>query len=121
MACEEFNFSDNTVPCTAVIVGIHFKLLMTYPRSISGSTFTMVIKNSKEEVPLLALTNTIDPLLSGFYAVDLANGKQELIISSVDSVALGAGVYLYDIVETTSSGLILLNMEGTLEVKERIV
>jgi hypothetical protein len=123
MACNTFNFSKST--CTHVDVGYDFKKQLTYQDSdnvaidLTNITLQMIIRDGVDEANLLVLNEVLTDTEDGIYITDAANGIFQLLIEDGTSVTIGAGIYLYELSKTESSGLKTILMEGTIEFVER--
>lgn len=121
MACERFDFNDEGDNCLAIRVGFDYRVTITYTDSdgnaidLTGSTLTMTIKASREDVsPTLTLTNSATLTVSGLYIADATTGIFVINIINADTGALAEGTYGYEISIVDSASVKTLFMEGSI-------
>jgi hypothetical protein len=110
--------------CTQVDVGFDWKKTLTYDtggvaNDVTGFVFVMTIKDENGGSTLLTLPIVGDNITTGIYIPDPTSGVLMLLITDTDSIAVGGGVYPYEIASTDTDGLISPFMQGTIQFLDR--
>ena len=124
--CSEFNFSEDTCPCTQVDVGKDYCRVLRYrvkatkkAIDITGYTFVMTIKDALGGTTLLTLNVTTTPNTTGLYIPDPSTGIITIYITDTDTTATGGGTFPYQIDVTDPSGKEEIFMKGTIQFLDR--
>lgn len=122
--CNNFNFSEETDPCTNVKIGFNFSQSAEYqnnntPIDITSDTFQMVIKDSLGGTILLTLNEVGDTMTTGLYIPMPALGLIFIQIMAADSLLVGEGIFPYEMTRTDPDGLLHIFMQGTIEFTNR--
>jgi hypothetical protein len=122
--CNNFNYSVSTVPCTNVDVGFDFSKVVIYENDgtaidLTGSVFAMSIKDTIGGSVLLSLPIVGDNLTTGLYIPTPINGEIFVQITEADSIAVGEGVFPYEMTRTDTDGKDFIFMQGTIQFIDR--